>query len=52
MLNIDRLTVVSERFRGKSSVQRHRLVYALLKDELESATIHALQLKTKTPEEE
>jgi stress-induced morphogen len=32
---------------------RHRMVYTLLKDELaQEGGIHALQLKTRTPEEE
>jgi stress-induced morphogen len=32
---------------------RHRMVYALLKDEMaKEGGIHALQLKTRTPEEE
>ncbi|KAL8865611.1 MAG: hypothetical protein Q9174_006797, partial [Haloplaca sp. 1 TL-2023] len=32
---------------------RHRMVYTLLKEELErEGGIHALQLKTRTPEEE
>jgi BolA protein len=32
---------------------RHRMVYALLKEELDRpGGIHALQLRTKTPEEE
>lgn len=32
---------------------RHRMVYSLLKDELaREGGIHALQLKTRTPEEE
>jgi len=32
---------------------RHRMVYALLKEEMERAGgIHALQLRTRTPEEE
>lgn len=32
---------------------RHRMVYALLKDEMErEGGIHALQLRTKTPAEE
>ena len=34
-------------------VARHKMVYALLKEELETpGGIHALQLKTQTPEEE
>lgn len=32
---------------------RHRMVYAILKEELDQeGGIHALQLRTKTPEEE
>ncbi|MDX1710971.1 MAG: BolA family protein [Rhodovibrionaceae bacterium] len=45
-----RVTVVSEAFAGKPRVQRQQLVYGLLKDELD-AGLHALQLKTLTPEE-
>lgn len=43
-------TVVSEAFRGKLPLARHRLVYATL-GELMGGAIHALQLKTVTPEE-
>lgn len=43
-------TVVSEAFRGKLPLARHRLVYATLGD-LMKKEIHALQLTTKTPEE-
>ena len=43
-------TGVSEAFRGKLSLARHRLVYATLGD-LMGGAIHALQLKTVTPEE-
>lgn len=43
-------TVVSEAFRGKLPLARHRLVYATLGD-LMGGAIHALQLKTVTPEE-
>jgi BolA protein len=45
-----RVTVVAEAFAGKSRVQRQQLVYALLRGELD-AGLHALQLKTLTPEE-
>lgn len=44
------VTVVSDAFAGKSLVQRHQLVYKLLKSELEER-VHALSLKTKTPAE-
>ncbi|CDS11524.1 hypothetical protein LRAMOSA03787 [Lichtheimia ramosa] len=45
-----RITIVSEEFEGKSMMQRHRLVYNLLNDELQHG-IHALSLKTKTQAE-
>ena len=44
-------TVVSEAFRGKMPLARHRLVYATLGD-LMGGAIHALALKTVTPEEQ
>ena len=43
-------TVVSDAFRGKLPLARHRLVYATL-GELMGGAIHALALKTVTPEE-
>ena len=43
-------TVVSEAFRGKLPLARHRLVYATLGGHMGGA-IHALALKTQTPEE-
>lgn len=40
-------------FRSKPQLARHRVVNTLLRDELErEGGIHALQLKTLTPEEE
>ena len=48
-----RLFITSEAFKSKMQPARHRMVYALLKEELERAGgIHALQLRTRTPEEE
>jgi acid stress-induced BolA-like protein IbaG/YrbA len=43
-------TVVSSQFAGKLPLARHRLVYATL-GELMGGAIHALALKTLTPEE-
>ncbi|WDS37422.1 BolA/IbaG family iron-sulfur metabolism protein [Pseudoxanthomonas sp.] len=43
-------TVVSDAFKGKLPLARHRLVYATL-GELMGGAIHALQLKTVTPDE-
>ncbi|MEB3174776.1 MAG: BolA family transcriptional regulator [Cyanobacteriota bacterium] len=42
--------VVSAQFAGKSRVQQHQLVYGALSDALASEAIHALALKTFTPE--
>ncbi len=42
--------VVSEAFRGKSPVERHQLVYAVLGDRMREE-IHALSIRTLTPEE-
>lgn len=42
--------VVSERFAGKSPIERHKLVYAALGDAMESE-IHAISMKTYTPEQ-
>ena len=45
-----RVTVVSPLFAGKNAVQRHRLVYAALADDMQQA-IHALALTTLAPHE-
>ncbi|CAL1707607.1 unnamed protein product [Somion occarium] len=44
------INIVSEEFKGKTTMQRHRMIYAALSDEL-SQGLHALSLKTKTPDE-
>jgi BolA family transcriptional regulator, general stress-responsive regulator len=46
-----RVEVVSPAFAGLGRVQRQRLVYELLADELKGP-VHALALVTRTPEEE
>ncbi len=43
--------VVSESFAGMSRIERHKKIYALFPDEMASQAIHALALKTSTPEE-
>ena len=43
------VTVISSEFIGLSLVKQHQLVYSALKDELASEAIHALALKTETP---
>ena len=48
-----RLVIVSGAFLSKTQPARHRMVYSLLKEELETAHgIHALQLRTRTPVED
>ncbi|KAG1202446.1 hypothetical protein G6F70_002229 [Rhizopus microsporus] len=46
-----RVTVVSDEFQGKSLMQRHRVIYGLLNDELQNKGLHALSIKAKTPAE-
>ena len=43
-------TVVSDAFRGKLPLARHRMVYATLGERM-GGEIHALALKTLTPDE-
>jgi acid stress-induced BolA-like protein IbaG/YrbA len=42
--------IVSSDFAGKTKVKQHQMVYGVLQDELATETIHALSLKTFTPE--
>jgi len=43
--------VISPAFEGKSLVEQHQLVYAALKESMGNDSIHALALKTLTPQE-
>ena len=43
------VTVIASEFNGLSLVKQHQLVYSALKEELASEAIHALALKTETP---
>ncbi|KAG0029566.1 hypothetical protein BGZ81_003628 [Podila clonocystis] len=45
-----RVNVVSEAFAGKSTMQRHRMIYGALNKDFD-AGLHALSLNTKTPAE-
>ncbi|KAF5027702.1 hypothetical protein F66182_186 [Fusarium sp. NRRL 66182] len=48
-----RVVIISDAFNSKMQPARHRMVYALLRDEMAQENgIHALQLRTMTPEEE
>ena len=44
------VTVVSSQFEGCSLVQQHQLVYKAVKEAMSSEAIHALALKTYTPD--
>ena len=43
------VTVIASEFSGLSLIKQHQLVYSALKEELASEAIHALSLKTETP---
>lgn len=45
------IEVVSDAFAGQSLIKRQRTVYQILADEL-AERVHALSMKTKTPEED
>lgn len=45
-----RVTLVSDAFRGRSGLERHRLVYAALAP-LMAGAVHALSIIARTPEE-
>ena len=52
-MTYNRLVITSDAFSSKMQPARHRMVYALLRDEMaQEGGIHALQLRTLTPEEE
>lgn len=46
-----RIEIISDEFTGLNMPSRHRLVYALLDDEIKNKGVHALQMKTKTDAE-
>jgi stress-induced morphogen len=43
--------VVAPQFAGLSRIEQHKLVYAAVKPYMDDGTIHALALKTRTPED-
>jgi acid stress-induced BolA-like protein IbaG/YrbA len=45
------VVVVSSLFTGKTLLDQHQMVYGILRDALGSERIHALALKTYTPEQ-
>lgn len=45
------VTVISPAFAGKTRMQQHQMIYGLFKEEMSTEAIHALALKTCTPDE-
>jgi acid stress-induced BolA-like protein IbaG/YrbA len=45
------ITVISSLFDGLRPVQRQQKVYAVLQDQISAGTIHAVNMKTLTPDE-
>jgi acid stress-induced BolA-like protein IbaG/YrbA len=45
------VVVVSESFAGKGLIDQHQMVYGALKEAMGTERIHALALKTFTPEQ-
>lgn len=43
--------VVTSAFNGQSKINRHKMVYAILNEHIQSGAIHALTIKAHTPEE-
>ncbi len=44
-------TVVTPEFSGKNRIQKQQMVYATLGNRMQDGTIHALSIKTFTPDE-
>lgn len=45
-----RAVVSSERFQGMSRIDQHRLVKGAVRERFEDGTIHALSVRTSTPD--
>lgn len=45
------VTVIGEIFEGKRAVQRQQLVYSALRDQIAAGDIHAVNMRTYTPQE-
>ena len=46
-----RLLIVSNKFEGLNTLQRHKLVLNALKEQFQTGELHALSLITKSPSE-
>jgi stress-induced morphogen len=43
--------IISPAFEGKMMIDQHRMVFGLVQSEVDSGEVHALTLKTYTPEQ-
>lgn len=43
--------VISEAFEGKNTLTRHKMIYAILNEYITNGMMHALSIKSYTPEE-
>jgi len=46
-----KVLIVSKQFEGLTSLQRHKLVLGVLKEQFQTGELHALSLSTKSPSE-
>ena len=46
-----KVLIVSTQFEGLTSLQRHKLVLGVLKEQFQTGELHALSLNTKSPSE-
>ena len=46
-----KVLIVSKQFEGLTSLQRHKLVLGVLKEQFQTGEPHALSLNTKSPSE-
>jgi len=44
--------VISDMFKGKNLLDRHRMIYQALDEPMKDGRIHALELKAQTPDEQ
>ena len=45
------VSIISDEFIGKSTIQRHKMIYALLDNYIKTGEIHALTIKAMTLDE-
>ena len=45
------VSIISDVFEGKSTIQRHKMIYALLDEYIKTGEIHALTIKALTLDE-